>query len=57
MSESSFTDYSTHFTVNNYGEGEMTNIRCEEFMKQFDEEYKDRVSFEQLNEKIYHAIS
>ena len=33
MNESSFSDYDTHFTVNNYSEGHMTNIRCEEFIK------------------------
>ena len=33
----------------NYGH-KMTNLRCDEFMKQFDEEYKPKgVTFEELN--------
>lgn len=36
----------------------MTNMRCEEFMKEFDEEYKDRgITFAELNQKAYKAIA
>lgn len=49
MAETTFHEYETHFTVMNYGH-KMTNLRCEEFMKQFDEEYKPKgVTFEELN--------
>jgi len=35
MDECTFNEYNTHLTVNNYG-NEMTNIRCEPFMVEFD---------------------
>ena len=56
MAETTFQEYETHFTVMNYGH-EMTNLRCEEFMKQFDEEYKPKgVTFDQLNQKVHKVI-
>ena len=57
MDETTFQNYETHFTVMNYG-NKMTNIRCEPFMKMFDEEYKDRgITFAELNAKVHKAIS
>ena len=39
MSESTFLEYVTHFTVMNYGTAlAMTNIRCEPWIEQFDAE-------------------
>jgi hypothetical protein len=36
----------------------MTNLRCEPFMEQFDEEYKERgVKFAELNKKVHEAIA
>ena len=57
MEETTFQEYETHFTVMNYG-NDMTNIRCEEFMKMFDEEYADRgIKFADLNKKVHKAIA
>jgi len=39
MSEGTFLEYETHFTVMNYG-NDMTNMRCEPFMEAFDKEYE-----------------
>lgn len=50
MVESTFSEYETHFTVMNYGGKAMTNLRCTEFMQQFNIEYQDRgIKFEDLN--------
>jgi tubulin--tyrosine ligase-like protein 12 len=58
MAESTFSEYETHFTVMNYGEQEMLNLRCEEFMKQFDVEYAPKgVTFAELNKKVHKAIA
>ena len=40
MTEASFSEYETHFTVMNYKEGvKLTNIRYFDFEKEFNEEY------------------
>lgn len=58
MNETTFQEYETHFTVMNYGGKDMTNMRCHEFMQEFDKEYADRgIRFEELNEKVYKAIA
>jgi len=58
MAESTFGEYETHFTVMNYGDKEMLNLRCEEFMKQFDVEYAPKgVTFAELNKKVHKAIA
>jgi len=50
MAESTFHEYATHFTVMNYDGNDMKNMRCKEFMTEFDEEYKERgIKFEDLN--------
>lgn len=57
MAENTFHEYDTHFTVMNYGDKEMTNLRCEEFIKQFDQEYEAKgVKFDELNKKAHKAI-
>jgi len=57
MVESTFQEYDTHFTVMNYGGKDMTNVRCEQFMQMFDQEYKDRgIKFADLNKKAHKAI-
>jgi len=58
MTESTFHEYDTHFTVMNYDGKQMKNMRCGEFEPLFDEEYKERgIKFEDLNQKAYKAIS
>ena len=58
MNELTFQEYETHFTVMNYGGvSGMTNMRCKEFMVEFNKEYADRgIKFEDLNEKCHKAI-
>lgn len=43
----------------NYGGGKsMTNMRCDQFEKEFDKEYEPKgIRFEQLKEKVYKAIA
>lgn len=49
LTESSFAEYETHFTVMNYKEGvTLTNIRYFDFEKEFNEEYKGIVSFDEV---------
>ena len=58
MAETTFHQYDTHFTVMNYGDKEMTNLRSEQFMEQFDEEYKEKnIKFADLNKKAHEAIA
>ena len=58
MSESTFQEYDTHFTVMNYGDKDMTNMRCEQFMEAFNEEYEPRgIRFQDLNQKAFKAIA
>ena len=58
MSESTFQEYETHFTVNNYSEAGMKNLRCEPFMEEFNKEYASKgVRFQDLNEKCHKAIA
>ena len=42
----------------NYGDKtDMLNMRCEPFIKAFDEQYADRgIKFADLNQKVYKAI-
>jgi tubulin--tyrosine ligase-like protein 12 len=57
MSESSFSNYETHFTVMNYKEGvKLTNIRYFDFEKEFNEEYKGIITFDVIRERIHQAI-
>ena len=57
MSESSFYNYETHFTVMNYKEGvTLTNMRYFDFEKSFDEEYQGRITFKDIKTKIHTAI-
>lgn len=59
MNELTFQEYETHFTVMNYGGVTgMTNMRCGEFMTEFNKEYTDRgIKFEDLNDKAHKAIA
>lgn len=58
MAEGTFHQYDTHFTVMNYDGKKMTNLRCAEFMEQFDEEYKERnIKFAELNKKVHDCIA
>ena len=57
MSECSFADYETHFTVMNYTQGvKLTNIRYFDFEKEFNEEYKGIITFDVIKERIHDAI-
>ena len=57
MNESTFGEYETHFTVMNYGENHMLNLRCEPFMEKFNEEYAPKgITFEKINENVHQAI-
>lgn len=57
MNESSFSDYETHFTVMNYKEGtNLTNLRYFDFEKQFNEEYKGKITFDVIRKRIEEAI-
>jgi hypothetical protein len=58
MSETTFTDYDTHFTVNNYNANKFKNIRSLAWMEDFNKEYESRgVTFQELNKKVYAAIA
>lgn len=58
MDESTFSEYETHFTVMNYGDVDMTNMRSAQFMEAFDQEYAPRgIKFADLNQKVYKAIA
>lgn len=59
MEETTFQEYDTHFTVMNYGAKlAMTNMRYFDFIKAFDEEYKDRnITWAELNQKAHRAIA
>lgn len=58
MAETNFTNYDTHFTVNNYNESGAPKLRCGPFMEQFDKEYESRgIKFEELNKKVHAAIA
>ena len=56
MAPTTFHEYETHFTVMNYTDAGMTNIRCDDWIKQFDEEYSGKVSFADIALKIDKAI-
>lgn len=57
MTESSLSDYETHFTVMNYKEGvTLTNIRYFDFEKEFNEEYKGVITFDVIKHRIHEAI-
>ena len=44
LSEATFHDYETHFTVMNYGEkSDFKQLRCADFEPQFNEEYKGKI--------------
>jgi len=57
MTESSFQEYETHFTVMNYGK-DITNIRCEPWIEMFNEDLKAKgLTFEQCQTKIDKVIN
>jgi len=57
MSEASFSEYETHFTVMNYKQGvTLQNVRYFDFEKQFNEEYAGVITFEVIKQRIYEAI-
>ncbi len=54
MTESSFANYETHFTVMNYKEGvALTNVRYFDFEKEFDAEYAGVITFDIIKKRIY----
>lgn len=58
MAETNYTNYDTHFTVNNYNESGAPKLRCGPFMEQFNKEYESRgVTFQELNKKVHSAIA
>lgn len=57
MTEASLVDYETHFTVMNYIEGvNWTQLRYFDFEKQFNEEYKGKITFDVIRKRIETAI-
>lgn len=53
MAETTFHEYDSHFTVNNYAKGEsgaFINMRCWPFVEQFDKENESKgIKFDDIN--------